>query len=85
LPDLFGDSKLKNEIDSWQSFAEALRIEDREVFLKIVEEASQYEDGIENSLEGHNTEAFLLSILLFQQKKIEELKEFVEARKKKKI
>ena len=39
-------------------------------------------DGIENSVEGHDTEAFLISILLAQQKKIKELKEFIAARRK---
>jgi hypothetical protein len=84
LPSLFGNSLLKDEIDSWKNFARALETEDLEIFLKIIEEASQYEDAMENSVEGNDTEAFLLSILLSQQKKIEELKQFVEAGKKQK-
>ncbi|MFI5420204.1 MAG: hypothetical protein ACHQ1H_04495 [Nitrososphaerales archaeon] len=81
MPDLFGNSKWKDVLDSWQSFADALPTTDREIFLRIIEEASQYEDGIENSIEGHDTEAFLLSILLAQQKKIQELREFIQTRK----
>ena len=81
MPDLFGNSRLKDVIDSWQSFARALPDPDREIFLRIIEDASQYEDGIENSVAGHDTEAFLISILLAQQKKIQELKEFITARK----
>ena len=81
MPDLFGYSKWKDVLDSWQSFTKKLPTEDREVFLRIIEEASQYEDGIENSVKGHDTEAFLLSILLAQQKKIQELREFIETGK----
>jgi hypothetical protein len=84
LPDLFGISRWKEEIEAWQSYAKALPAEDREIFRKIVEGASQYEDGLENSVKGRDTEAFLLSILLSQQKKIQELKEFIAARKSKK-
>ncbi len=85
MPDLFGHSKRKDLLNSWQSFAEALPAADRQIFSRIVEEASQYEVEIESSIEGHDAEVFLLSILLAQQKKIQELMGFIQTRRKKAI
>jgi len=74
MPDLFGRSKLKEELDAWQRFSCSLPPDEKAAFESAVQNAMQYGEFLENAPRGHETEAFLLSILLSQQKKIEELK-----------
>jgi len=77
MPDLFGNSKLRDELDAWQKSIESLSPEDRNAFDKAIQNAMQYGDFVENAPKGHETEALLLSVLLSQQKKIEELKQTI--------
>jgi len=74
MPDLFGNSKLGDELDAWQKSISLLSPDDREAFDKAIRNAKQYGDFVEYAPEGHETEGLLISILLSQQKKIEELK-----------
>jgi hypothetical protein len=74
LPDLFGNSRLKDELLSWEKAISSLSPDDKKTFEKALENAMQYSDFVEVASKGHETEALLLSILLSQQKKIEELK-----------
>ncbi|HXQ92043.1 MAG TPA: hypothetical protein VN739_03490 [Nitrososphaerales archaeon] len=82
MPDLFGRSKLKEELEAWQKFSSSLPPSERAAFESAVENAMQYGDFFEDAPRGHETEAFLLSILLSQQKKIEELKRTFANQKK---
>jgi hypothetical protein len=76
MPDLFGNSRLREELDAWQKAIELLSLDDRTALETAMENAMQYaEFFIENSPEGHETEALLFSILLSQQKRIAELKQ----------
>lgn len=77
MPDLFGNSKLRDELDAWQGFIAALSPDDRAALEKAIgNAATQYGDlFVETAPRGHETEALLLSILISQQKKIEELKQ----------
>ena len=64
--------RLKEEIDSWRPYAEALRQEDREVFREMMNgAAASYNLAIERAERGYDTEAVMMSILLNQQKTIE--------------
>ena len=63
--------RLKEEIDSWRPYAEALRQEDREVFKEMMNGvAASYNLAIERAERGYDTEAVMMSILLNQQKTI---------------
>ena len=63
--------RLKEEIDSWRPYAEALRKEDREVFREMMNTvAASYNEAIERAERGYDTEAVMMSILLNQQKTI---------------
>ena len=67
--------KLVEEVDSWNAFAKALRLEDRKLFQEMVEKSWSYADAVESSREENVTEAFLLSLLISQQKTIDKLEE----------
>jgi hypothetical protein len=75
MPDLFGNSKLRDELDAWQKSFGSLTPEDREALDRAVRNAMQYADFVEQAAPGHETEALLLCILLAQQRRIEELKQ----------
>jgi uncharacterized membrane protein len=63
--------RLKQEIDSWRPYAEALPQEDREVFRDMMNETSSgYMEAIDMAERGYDTEALMMSILLKQQKTI---------------
>ena len=63
--------RLKEEIDSWRPYAEALRQEDREVFREMMNVvAASYNQAIDRAERGYDTEAVMMSILLNQQKTI---------------
>ena len=67
--------KLVEEVKSWRSFAKALRLEDRRLFNEMLEKIWDCADAVENCREGYVTEAFLLSLLISQQKTIDQLLE----------
>ena len=67
--------KLAEEVSSWKSFEKALRLQDRELFHAMVEKSWSFSEAVENSREGYVTEAFLLSLLISQQKLIDQLLE----------
>jgi hypothetical protein len=71
--ELFKPSESKQEIDSWIPFAESLTLEDRQLFKDMVQEAWNYLDSFEFSKGEYTTEAFLLSLLIGNQKIINSL------------
>ena len=71
--------RLKEEIDSWRPYAEALRQEDREVFREMLNSvAALYNEAIDRADRGYDTEAVMMSILLNQQKTINWLSNFLK-------
>ena len=63
--------RLKDEIDSWRPYADALRLEDREIFRAMMNNvAASYTDAIDRAERGYDTESVMMSILLNQQKTI---------------
>ncbi len=64
------ESKFKQEVDSWRSFVQSLRYEDRELFKQMMTKIYAYADAIEASGRGYTTEAVLISLLLSQHKTI---------------
>lgn len=64
--------RLKEEIDSWRPYAEALRKEDRETFREMMNTvAASYNQAIERAERGYDTESLLMSVLMSQQKTID--------------
>ncbi len=65
------NTRLKEELDSWRPYAEALRQEDREVFREMMNAVSAaYSEAIQLAERGYDTESLLMSIVLGQQKSI---------------
>jgi hypothetical protein len=83
MPDLFGNSKFRDELNAWQKSISSLSRDDREVLVRAIRNAMQYGEFLESAPAGRETESFLLSILLSQQKKIEELKKTLGRNEKK--
>jgi hypothetical protein len=66
---LFPDEDtLTQEIESWKGFADALREEDRELFLKMLEQCYQYIDSINSKGDYYSTESLLMSLVFVQHK-----------------
>jgi hypothetical protein len=61
---------LKDEIESWKGFVEALKGDDKKVAKEMMDACLKYMEAIEQSGKFYLTEPFFLSILLDQQKKI---------------
>jgi len=65
------DDLLAKEIESWKSFGETLRKEDRILFEKMIQDCYRYTNAINIKGENYSTESLLMSLILTQQKLIE--------------
>ncbi|MDA4128430.1 MAG: hypothetical protein OK422_03075 [Thaumarchaeota archaeon] len=61
---------LKDELDSWRPFLDALREDDREVGRKLLARCWKYTEAIESSKKPYLVEPFFLSVLLVQEERI---------------
>lgn len=61
---------LKDEVESWKPFLEALRTEDREVARSLMERCWRFADAIESSKKTYLVEPLFLAILLDQEERI---------------
>jgi len=61
---------LKEEIESWKPFIDALRWEDRAIAKELMEKCWQYAPAIESSKKKYLVEPFFLTILLTQEQRI---------------
>ena len=59
---------LTKDIQSWNGFADALRDEDRAIFLRMLEQCYQYVDSINSKGEYYSTESLLTSLVFVQHK-----------------
>lgn len=64
------DSEIMEEIDSWQRFANALRAEDRALFMEMLRLCHEYFPAMQARDSPFPTEALLMSLLLAQHKMI---------------
>jgi hypothetical protein len=64
---------LKQELESWRSFIDALRADDREIVHNLLEKCWQYVGAIESSEKNYLVEPFFLTILLMQEKRLRAL------------
>ncbi len=68
------DDTLAREIESWKNgFAYALRTEDRELFMEMIEDCNKYGDAINAKGELFTTESLFIALIMEQQKMIKEL------------
>ena len=59
---------LTKEIQAWSGFADALREEDRVLFLRMLEQCYQYIESINSKGEYYSTESLLISLVFVQHK-----------------
>lgn len=59
---------LTQEIQAWTGFADALREEDRVLFLRMLEQCYQYVNSINSKGEYYSTESLLMSLVFVQHK-----------------
>jgi hypothetical protein len=64
---------LEDEIRRWDGFAKALRVEDREAFDTLMDACRIYASAGSNATQPILFESMMISMLLFQQKKISRL------------
>jgi hypothetical protein len=67
------DNILSDEMQSWESFGEILRSDDRELFFQMLNECKVYESGAAAKGSILGTESLLMSIIFNQQKIIKNL------------
>ena len=65
------DDLLAKEIQSWKSFGDSLRLEDRIMFDKMIHQSYRYIESINVKGESHATESMMLSLILIQHKMID--------------
>ena len=61
---------LKEELESWRPFVEALRFEDRQVARDMMESCWRYSEAVEQSGKEFLTEPFFLTVLLVQERRL---------------
>jgi len=62
---------LAREIQAWSGFADALREEDRVLFLRMLKQCHEYVDSINSKGEYYSTESLLISLIFIQHKIID--------------
>ena len=72
---------LEGEIQSWNGFSRALRGDDKEAFEQLMDACRNYVSAGSSATRPVPFEAMLLSILLFQQKKLIKLEKDLNALK----
>lgn len=65
------DDLLSKEIESWSEFSKSLRVEDRELFNKMIKDCYKHIKAINIKGEVHSTESLLMSMIITQQQMIE--------------
>jgi len=70
---------LEDEINRWKGFEKALRTEDKEAFEVLMDACRLYASAGSNATQPILFESMIISILLFQQKKIRRLEKALNA------
>ena len=72
---------LEDEIHRWNGFAKALRAEDKEAFEALMDACRSSASAGSNATQPIIFEPMVMSILLFQQKKLQKLEKELNALK----
>ena len=70
---------LEDEMRRWKGFAKALRTEDKEVFEALMDACRLYASAGSNATQPILFEPMVMSILLFQHKKLHRLEKALDA------
>jgi hypothetical protein len=70
---------LEDEIRRWNGFAKALRTEDREAFEALMDACRLFASAGSNATQPILFEPMIMSILLFQQRKLHRLEKALDA------
>jgi hypothetical protein len=70
---------LEDEMSRWKGFSKALRAEDKEAFEALMDACRLYASAGSNATQPILFEPMVMSILLFQQKKIYRLEKALNA------
>jgi hypothetical protein len=70
---------LEDEIRRWDGFVKALRTEDREAFEELMDACRSFASAGSNATQPVLFEPMVMSILLFQQKKLTKLERQLNA------
>jgi hypothetical protein len=70
---------IEDEMRRWKGFAKALRAEDREAFDTMMDACRLYASAGSNATQPILFEPMIMSILLYQQKKIHRLEKALDA------
>jgi hypothetical protein len=70
---------LEEEIRRWNGFAKALRSTDREAFDELMDACRNFASAGSNATQPILFEPMVLSILLFQQQKLQKLEKRLDA------
>jgi hypothetical protein len=73
---------LEDEISRWKGFSKALRTEDREAFEAMMDTCRLFASAGSNATQPILFEPMVMSILLFQQKKLQRLEKALDAIKR---
>ncbi len=70
---------LEDEVRRWNGFARALRIEDKEAFDALMDACRSYASAASNATQPIIFEPMVMSILLFQQKRLQKMEKELDA------
>jgi len=70
---------LDDEISKWHGFSKVLRVEDREAFEELMDACRLFASAGSNATQPILFEPMVLSILLFQQRKLKRLEKALDA------
>jgi hypothetical protein len=73
---------LEDEIRRWNGFSKALRTEDREAFEALMDACRLFASAGSNATQPILFEPMVMSILLFQQKKLHRIEKELDAIKR---
>jgi len=65
------DDLLAKEIQSWKAFGDSLRLEDRKIFDKMIQQCYKHIKSINAKGDPYTTESLMLSLILIQHQMIE--------------
>jgi hypothetical protein len=72
---------LEDEVRRWSGFEKALRAEDREAFEELMDACRNFASAASNATQPILFEPMVISILLYQQKKILRLEKKLDAQR----
>lgn len=64
---------LEDEIRKWDGFSKVLRVEDKKAFLELMDACRLFASAASNAIRPILFDSMVMSILLFQQKKLRQL------------